>query len=119
MIPGLNVKFKNQAELLDKLIRIYAAAKGIELANYERDTLMYYIRYGHSKETREFISEDTGKGLKYISVIDRKLKTKGFLVDDVRNYRRKNLSPDMKKFKDSFVNRGKTFYLINFKKDGN
>lgn len=119
MIPGLIVKFENQAELLDKLIRIYAAAKGIELANYERDTLMYYIRYGHSKDTRKAISEDTGKNLKYISVIDRKLKTKGFLVDDTMNYRRKNLSPDMEAFKNSFVTKGKTNYLLSFKKNEN
>jgi hypothetical protein len=115
-IPGLQAAYNNDKELLERLIRIYASARGIPLANFELGVLLYYIRYGHSKNTRKMISEDTNKSMKYITVIDHKLKTKGFLSDSKQNQRKKFLSKDMESFKKAFIEDKKRDYLLRFTK---
>lgn len=113
----LETSYTNEVDLIEKLLDLYSTAKGVKLLNFEKGVLVYYIKYGHSKKTKNSIKEDTGKSLSYLSVIDHNLKTKGFLVDDDRNKRKKRLSSDMKAFQTSFLKNNVRLYTLNFKKE--
>lgn len=123
-IPYLPIKFKNQVELVDKLLRIYDLSKEDNksdgkrkpknLRNFERQVLNYYIRYGYSKETKNLIGQDTGKTLNYIVQTDFQLKEAGYLEDMENNYRMKKLNPVLEKIREDFILKRNRVYGLHF-----
>lgn len=108
-IPYLEIPFKNDFDLIDKLLKIYDLTKERRkdekpLRKFERDILIYYIRYGYSKETKDIIIDDTGKKPNAIIQTDFLLKQGGYLQDLEHNYRMKKLNPQLEMIRDKFIN---------------
>ena len=115
--PTLNTKYKNEIDLIDKILRVYSISQEVSLRNFERLILVYYIRSGYSKETKEFIKEDTGKKDGDIRVADVHLREKGYLMSSEKNLRMSKLSPDMESIRTSFIKNKKQIYVLAFQKD--
>lgn len=123
-IPFLQINFKNEVDLIDKLLRIYDLSKKEDpekphkqLRNFERQVLNYYIRYGYSKETKDLIQEDTGKKLNAIIQTDFLLKESGYLENLENNFRMKRLNPYLDKIREDFIKKKNRVYGIHFKNE--
>jgi len=123
-IPFLQISFKNEVDLIDKLLRIYDLSKKEDpnkptkqLRNFERQILNYYIRYGYSKETKNLIQEDTNKKLNALVQTDFLLKEAGYLEDLENNFRMKKLNPFLEKIREDFIQRKNRVYGIHFKNE--
>ncbi len=115
--PTLKTKYKNEIDLIDKILCVYSISQKVSLRNFERLILVYYIRSGYSKETKEFIKEDTGKKDGDIRVADVHLREKGYLMSSEKNLRMSKLSPDMESIRTSFIKNKKQVYVLAFQKD--
>ena len=123
-IPYLKIKYKNQVDLVDKLLKIYDLSKEDvpsdnkkkikNLRNFERQVLNYYIRYGYSKETKNLIEKDTGKKLNAIVQTDFLLKESGYLEDMENNYRMKKHNPFLEKIRQDFILKRNRVYGLYF-----
>lgn len=116
LYPALRNKYKNEIDLIDKILRIYSISQEKPLRNFERLVLTYYIRRGYSKETKEFIKEDTEKKDGDIRVADMHLRDKGYLDVSKNNLRMSQLSFDMNNISKSFIKNKKRIYVLVFKK---
>ena len=116
--PSLKNTYRNEIDLIDKILRVYSITQEVPLRNFERLILIYYIRNGYSKETKEFIKEDTGKKDGDIRVADVHLREKGYLMNHPNNLRMSVLSPDMESIRKSFITDKKELYVLLFKKEG-
>lgn len=114
--PTLKTKYRNEIDLIDKILRVYSISQEVSLRNFERLILVYYIRNGYSKETKEFIKEDTGKKDGDIRVADVHLREKGYLLSSEKNLRMSKLSPDMESIRSSFIANKKQIYVLAFQK---
>lgn len=114
--PTLKTKYKNEIDLIDKILRVYSISQDVPLRNFERLILVYYIRSGYSKETKEYIKEDTGKKEGDIRVADVHLREKGYLMPSEKNLRMSKLSPDMESIRTSFIKNKKQIYVLAFQK---
>lgn len=112
--PSLKNKYKDDLDFADKLLKVYSTLQDKPLTNFERKVMVYYIIHDVSKETRDYIKEDTNKKANYLNQIDFLLKEKGYLVDEKNNYRKKKLSVDMKAIRDSFFINRKRVYILTF-----
>lgn len=82
-------------------MRIYNIVADIGLTDKEIETLIMYIRYGYSVNTKSVIIKELKfKSQNYIHVMNCKLKKKGMLLDDPYNKRKKELSTDLKNIKN-------------------
>ncbi len=115
--PTLKSTYKNEIDKVDKILQIYSLTQNKPLRNFERVILIYYIRNGYSKETKEFIKEDTGKKDGDIRVADLHLRNKGFLNASLTNLRMSNLSPDMESIRQSFIVGKKDVYVLLLQKE--
>lgn len=115
--PTLRSKYRNEIDLIDKILKVYSISQDNPLRNFERLILIYYIRSGYSKETKEFIKEDTGKKDGDIRVADVHLRDKGYIVTSDNNMRMSKLSKDMESVRDSFIKNKKEIYVLAFKKE--
>ena len=115
--PTLRNSYKNEIDLIDKILRVYSISQDKPLRNFERLILIYYIRSGYNKETKEFIKEDTGKKDGDIRVADVHLRDKGYLNSHPNNLRMSILSPDMNSVRESFIKNKKEVYVLLFQKD--
>jgi hypothetical protein len=112
---------KNDVDLLSKVIRIYSVIKlgnGLEqsLEKNEERVLVYYLKYGYSKETKRLIIEDLGIKPTYLNTVNCKLDKKGYLIKDKRNKQKKHLSEGLEKLKKSFIDMQSNIYFIQFEK---
>jgi hypothetical protein len=115
--PTLRNRYKNEIDLIDKILKVYSITQDRPLRNFERLILIYYIRSGYNKETKEFIKEDTGKKDGDIRVADVHLREKGYLSKHPKNLRLSNLSPDMNSIRESFIINKKEMYVLLFQKE--
>jgi hypothetical protein len=120
-IPYLQIKFNNEIELIDKLLKIYdlsrEIADGVQpkpLRKFERDILIYYMRYGYSKETKLIIEKDTDKKSNAIIQTDFLLKKAGYLEDSKNNFRMKKLNTALEKIRQDFVVKKNKVYGLHF-----
>lgn len=118
-IPFISGRISTDLDKLDKIVTIYCLMNNIKIRGFEKDVLVYYLKYGYSDETREIISEDTGKELKYINTTNTFLRDKGFIEKGVNNQRKSSLSAEMEKLRDQFVLNGCNGVFIGFIKNGN
>jgi len=114
-------KCKNDFDLLSKVIRIYSVIKlgdGLKqsLEKNEEKVLVYYLKYGYSKDTKKLILEDLDIKSTYLNTVNCKLDKKGYLIKDKRNKQKKHLSEGLKKLKESFIDMESDIYFIQFEK---
>lgn len=112
------LKYKNEIELLQKIIRIYSIIKlNDDLENHEENVLMFYFKYGYSQETKQKIRDSLGITAHYLNTINYHLDNKGYLRKDENNKQKKHLVDDLKKLREAFLERGVEVYAIGVKKD--
>lgn len=126
-LPLLELNYKNEVDLVDKLLSIYSLTKeneevpkgsrfdSFKLRKFERDVLNYYIRYGYNDNTKITIQEDMGKKLNAITQVDFLLKEKGYLEDLPNNYRKKKLNTYLEDIRNKFVLEKRKIYAIHFR----
>lgn len=93
-------------------MHVYNIIADIGLTDKQIETLIMYIRYGYSKETKEVVTKELKfKSDNYIHVMNHSLKKKGMLVDDVYNQRKKVISEELKNIK-TFVEKKKSMKIL-------
>lgn len=119
--------YKNEVDFVDKLLSIYSAInsskptkkdkeKTSQLRKFEKDVLIYYIRFGYSTETKKRISKELGKSLDAVTQANFHLTNKGYLVASKTNHSNKKLNKDMQRLRDGFVLGNKNILAIGFKR---
>lgn len=107
------LKYKNEMELLEYIIRIYSVVMlNDNLENHEEKVLMFYFKYGYSPDTKEKIKSALGITAHYLNTINYHLDNKGYLRKDDRNKQKKHLSDGLLKLKEAFVDKGIKTYVI-------
>lgn len=82
-------------------MHVYNIIADIGLTDKQIETLIMYIRYGYSRETKEVVMKELNfKSDNYIHVMNHKLKKKGMLVDNPYNKRKKDISEELQNIKD-------------------
>lgn len=113
------LKYKNEMELLRKIIRIYSIVKlNDDLENHEEEVLMFYFKYGYSPETKEKIKDTLEISAHYLNTINYHLDKKGYLKKDEYNKQKKHLTNDLEELKKAFIEKGVEVYAIGIKKNG-
>jgi hypothetical protein len=117
-VYGFNIEYKDKLDLLQKALEIYAALINITKDNvYLRPKLVkvlaFYMLFDYSNETKDIIRNSLGKKLhsgevvpmdeKNLNQINCELTSKGFLIRDRNNMRKKHLSNETKILKEYFL----------------
>tara|TARA_R100000656_G_scaffold123143_4_gene99375 strand:- start:758 stop:1174 length:417 start_codon:yes stop_codon:yes gene_type:complete len=119
--------YKNEVDFVDKLLSIYSAMnsskptkkdkdKTSQLRQFEKDVLIYYIRFGYSTETKKRISKELGKTLDSVTQANFHLTNKGYLVSSKTNHSNKKLNKEMQRIRDGFILGNKKILAIGFKR---
>lgn len=110
-------KFKNEIELIDKILSIYTIAKfesDLRLRDYEKNVLIYYIRKGITDETLANVCEDRKIKKNYLHKINKDLRDKGYLVTAENNYRKFHLNTELEQIRENFITNKFKDYWIKF-----
>lgn len=111
------LRYKNEVELLQKIIRIYSIVMlEDDLENHEEKVLMFYFKYGYSPETKQKIRDSLDITPHYLNTINYHLDNKGYLRKDENNKQKKHLSEGLKKLRDAFLENSIDTYLLRIKK---
>lgn len=114
--PTLKVKFKNDLELIEIILKLYSVGCKISLRPFELTVMKYYIKYGFTEEAFQYIKEDENKKDGDIKVANVHLRDKGFLLHGVNNERKSTLSKDMEELRRQFINDKKSLYVFSFER---
>lgn len=94
-------RYDTESRLYRKVMHVYNIVADLSLTDKEIETLIMYIRYGYSKETKLVVAKEFKfKSDNYIHVMNYNLKKKGMLVDDPYNRAKKDISEELKNIKD-------------------
>lgn len=105
-ILAFQSNYSKDSDIYRKIIKIYNIVADIGLTNNEIETIIMYIKYGYSRETKKVVEKELKfKNSNYIHVMNHKLKTKGMLVNCEYNKMKKNLSKELQNIKE-LVNNG-------------
>jgi hypothetical protein len=116
-LPTLkDIPYRSDVEKIDRVLQVYSAIKGIQLREFEKNVLKYYLVYGYCSETKKTVMEDLGIKDGNIRVVDTHLREKGFLNHGKTNQRKSTLSIDMEQLRQSFVIDNKDYYVLTFKR---
>lgn len=115
--PTFYSKYKNDFELIEKLLLCYSLLNNKPLRQFELTVLKYYIKYGLTDEAKEFIEESEKKKTGDIRVANTHLRNKGFIIHGVNNLRKSELSPDMLKIRDNFILNKNKLCILVFNRD--
>jgi len=117
-VYGYNLKFKDDLDLLNKILSIYAAIVNLnEGNNHLRPKLVqvisFYILFGYSVDTKNTIMESLNITKKNLNQINSELTRKNYLLRDAFNFRTKHLSKELKEVKSYFLtgNHSKIFLI--------
>jgi hypothetical protein len=111
------LRYKNEMDMLKKIIRIYSIVMlEDDLENHEETVLMFYFKYGYSPETKEKIRESLDISPHYLNTINYHLDQKGYLKKDEKNKQKKHLADGLQKLKSSFLDNKGEYYLIKVKR---
>jgi len=117
---GAVITYKSKLDFIEKVLDIYISVndKAEKLIIREKQALAYYMLYGYSEETVKEIetSLPTNINSNYVRMINSSLKSKGYLIKDEKNYKKKILSPEIEKLKDYFIDKGGKTFTIGFLK---
>lgn len=112
--------YKNEIDFVDKLLSIYSVvkmSKDNQLRKFEKDVLIYYIRFGYSTETKKKINKELGKSDSTITQATFFLAKKGYLVPSKRNLSQKKLNLELRRLRDGFLGDGRKKVLaLGFKR---
>ena len=112
----LNTGYKNDLDLIEKLLQCYSIMQEAPLRKFELTVLKYYIKYGYGDEAKSYIREDENKTRQDIRTADTHLRKNGYLLHGDVNLRKSSLSNDMEGLRKSFIIDKKNLYVLNFKK---
>lgn len=115
-IPSLIIDYKNDLDLIEIILSIYAIGNRQPIRGFEMTVLKYYIKYGFNEEAVSYIIEDEGKKEGDIRVANTHLRNKGYLLLGVDNLRKSRLSKDMENLRQSFITDKKNLYALVFKR---
>lgn len=117
---GITVEYENKLELIQKVLDIHFALFPPEkrLHQLEKEALSYYIAYGYDRETSKEIESSLSRKIKgnYARNINSTLQSKGYLVKDTVNLKKRHLSKEMEKYREYFKKGDVRFFPIMFKK---
>ena len=111
--------YNNEIDLVDKLLSLYSItrkSKKNQLRKFEKDILIYYMRFGYSAATKKLIQDELGKSKDSITQATFYLAKKGYLDQNPTNFSKKKLSKDLVRFKEGFVGGTKTMLVLGFKR---
>ena len=91
--PTLKVKFKNDFDKIEYILKVYSLAIGQPIRPFEMVILKYYMYYGYTTEAKNYIKEGEKKSDGQIRVAETHLRDKGYLRLGVNNLRKSSLSP--------------------------
>jgi len=118
----------NDIQLIDKLLTVVAATKGVNLRDFTRRVLKYYLKYGYNDEAKKYILEDymaengvTNPTEKYLEKIDQRIRTanvhlrdEGFLLHGTTNQRKSRLSDEMERLRKKILDNNHDYILVKF-----
>jgi len=110
--------YKNELDLITKVLRIYSITRlNTNLVKKEEEILVFYIKFGYNKETKELIKSELKMKNTHLNQVNYSLQKKGFLVADEYNRQKKNLSESLVQIKKSFLEDKLNIYVIQFTND--
>lgn len=112
----ISSKCKTDIEMLTKVLEIHIVLDQDRprLRPQELQLMVYYIKYGYTKETMERYSEFSMKKTQHIRVLNQALRDKGYLLKSIYNNNKSELSPPMKKIREAFVEKGVKTTVVMF-----
>lgn len=112
----LPVEYKNDFDIIEKLLKCYSIMKDIPLRPFELKVLKYYIKYGYvnNKELKSMIMEDEKRTEQDIKTVNSYLRKAGFLELGVSNMRKSKLSSDMELIRKKFILEKTDMYILKF-----
>jgi len=128
-LNALNIKVssKNTIERLDKFLTAYAELKMTEenrLLPSHKPILLYYLAKGITDEVLQTILDDNperekvkkGKQLtrNHLHTINKKLRDRGYLIKDEKNYQKFKLSPDLEAIRKKVLEENCKLILLMF-----
>lgn len=117
LIYGNKLKYKNEVDLLQKIIRIYSIVMLEDnLENHEEKVLMFYFKYGYSPKTKEQIRTSLDINSHYLNTINYHLDKKGYLKKDPNNRQKKHLADGLQQLRDAFLKDGMKVYALKIEK---
>lgn len=112
--------YSDRLDLSRKVLRVYNSLSAIlnwpSISSRHFDLTAYYICYGYSENTQKRYMDDFNLDQSMISVMNSEMKKKGLLVDAGGNYRTRDLSPRLQRFRQYFArgDPGAKTIVINF-----
>lgn len=128
-LNALNIKVdsKNKIERLDKFLTAYSELRMAEenkLLPSQKPILLYYLLKGISEDVIQLLIEDNperakvkkGKQLtrNHLHAINKKLRDRGYLVRDEKNYQKFKLSPDLETIRKKVLDEDCKLILMTF-----
>lgn len=128
-LNALNVKVvsKNKIERLDKFLTAYSElhmSPENKLLPSHKPILLYYLAKGISDDVLQTILDDNperekvkkGKQLtrNHLHTINKKLRDRGYLVKDEKNYQKFKLSPDLESIRKKVLEEDCRLILLTF-----
>ena len=128
-LNALNIKVdsKNKIERLDKFLTAYSELRMTEenkLLPSQKPILLYYLLKGISEDVIQLLIEDNperakvkkGKQLtrNHLHAINKKLRDRGYLVRDEKNYQKFKLSPDLETIRKKVLDEDCKLILMTF-----
>lgn len=127
-VANLPVRYFNDVQLIEILLTIHAITKGINLRDYAKRILKYYIKYGYTDEAEQYIIEDylderrianpTPEQLRKINQSVRtanvELRDLGYLNHGTTNLRKSKLSDEMEQLRERFLTKKEKHLIITF-----
>lgn len=128
-LNALNVKVvsKNKIERLDKFLTAYSELHMTaenKLLPSHKPILLYYLAKGISDDVLQTILDDNperekvkkGKQLtrNHLHTINKKLRDRGYLVKDEKNYQKFKLSPDLESIRKKVLEEDCKLILLTF-----
>ena len=112
-IPTLRVKFKDDFDKIEFILKVYSLAINQPIRAFEMVILKYYMYYGYTQEAVEFIKKGEKKTDGDIRTANTHLRQKGFLSHGVTNLRKSSLSPELEALRKTFmIDRKKLYALV-------
>jgi len=124
---NLKVDSKNKIERLDKFLTAYSELRMTEenkLLPSQKPILLYYLLKGISEDVIQLLIEDNperakvkkGKQLtrNHLHAINKKLRDRGYLVRDEKNYQKFKLSPDLETIRKKVLDEDCKLILMTF-----
>lgn len=112
-------EYSNELDLITKVLRIYSITRlNTKLVKKEEEVLVFYIKYGYSKDTKDLIKEELDMKSTHLNQLNYNLQKKGFLVTDGYNRQKKHLSNSLEQIRKSFLEDKLDTFVIKFKYNG-